>query len=689
MRKLQFFKHLTAMSILCSLSFNTITLAAEYSGLNYQFVYDTDYYYEHNSDVAAAIGYHSSLLYKHFLQYGMREGRIASNAFNVQIYQKYNGDLQEAFGEQYANYYTHFLRYGKDENRKITGCFHNGLDYSLVFNDTYYYNHNPDVANAFGTDSNLLWQHFIADGIQEGRTACSDFDVLAYKAANQDLQEAFGDHLEAYFDHYIRYGQYENRTTKFSGSVYYKNMNFADIYNKEYYLANNPDVEMVLGHDDQTILNHFVTYGMAEGRLSNGSFHVNTYKNNYSDLQEAFGDDMKSYYLHYINYGKSEGRNASTHIHNYSLISHTDATCAKEATYTYQCACGNTYTDTTPALEHNWKLISDNGANTKTLIYECTTCKRQYTAANPNYKPISIACWGDSMTLGQYGNGVTYPNTLEQLTGIKTYNLGVSGETSIQILTRQGAISMVIEEDIYLPKNGSAEFSLISTYTEDAVDLLPNFHDTADYSGYNYSEYFDNMCYINGQAYEIQCIDGTHYIIDSYNADCDSPYIYIPAGTTVSPKASIDRADDILILEIGSNGGWGNDYDTLIEQYHAMINYAGCDNYIILGDTDDPGDSIDANQDEFEEDEGMNDTLWEAALREEFGSHFLNVRTYLIENGLNDNHLTATSEDLERASYGKISLQLRTSYDNTHLSAAGYYSKGVAVYLKGQALGYW
>ena len=48
----------------------------------------------------------------------------------------------------------------------------------------------------------------------------------------------------------------------------------------------------------------------------------------------------------------------------------------------------------------------------------------------------------------------------------------------------------------------------------------------------------------------------------------------------------------ILVLEMGSNGGWDGDYATLIEQYHAIIENSGCENFIIIGDTDDPGTSF-------------------------------------------------------------------------------------------------
>lgn len=71
-----------------------------------------------------------------------------------------------------------------------------------------------------------------------------------------------------------------------------------------------------------------------------------------------------------------------------------------------------------------------------------------------------------------------------------------------------------------------------------------------------------------------------------------------------------------------------------------MIQNSGCDYYIIVGDTDDPGTSIaDTTQGIRNEDGtyiGVGDTAWEATLREAYGDHFINMRTYLIENGLTD-----------------------------------------------------
>ncbi len=63
------------------------------------------------------------------------------------------------------------------------------------------------------------------------------------------------------------------------------------------------------------------------------------------------------------------------------------------------------------------------------------------------------------------------------------------------------------------------------------------------------------------------------------------------------------------------------------------------------------------------------------------------VKKYMIQNGLSDCGLDATTDDLENFKTGNISKQLR--YDWTHFNCYGYYSKGIGVYKKGVELGYW
>ena len=88
---------------------------------------------------------------------------------------------------------------------------YNGLDYSPVFDPTYYANNNSDVKKVFGTNANKLFEHFKIYGMKEGRQAISTFNVIAYKNRYADLQKVFGDNLPEYYKHYIQYGKKEKR----------------------------------------------------------------------------------------------------------------------------------------------------------------------------------------------------------------------------------------------------------------------------------------------------------------------------------------------------------------------------------------------------------------------------------------------------------------------------------------------
>ena len=193
------------------------------------------------------------------------------------------------------------------------------------------------------------------------------------------------------------------------------------------------------------------------------------------------------------------------------------------------------------------------------------------------YHRFLINCWGDSMTAGQGGSGVSYPRVLKELTGFPVNNFGVSGENTYEIVDR------------------SAEYG--------------------------------------------------------------------------------DQSGDIMIIEMEDNGKWKN-MDDLIKQYQNMLDEADCSNYIIISSTDDPNDT-DQIWGESGYEPGMQDTWYEAALKDAFGEH--------VVNGLDE-----TDEDRERAEKGLISLQLRNYWiDNTHLNGYGYRAQAYAVYEKGIELGYW
>ena len=88
-------------------------------------------------------------------------------------------------------------------------------------------------------------------------------------------------------------------------------MDYSAVFDADYYLKNNPDVAKWANNDKDKALQHFISYGMAEGRRGNDAFDVQSYYNEYPDLRAAFGTDIVRYYEHYATFGKAEGRSPS------------------------------------------------------------------------------------------------------------------------------------------------------------------------------------------------------------------------------------------------------------------------------------------------------------------------------------------------------------------------------------------
>lgn len=88
-----------------------------YKGVNYKYVFEPSYYANKHSDLKAVYGTNAQKLFKHFCQFGMKEGRQAIASFNVQTYKTKYKDLQKAFGNDLPKYYEHYCIYGYKEDR--------------------------------------------------------------------------------------------------------------------------------------------------------------------------------------------------------------------------------------------------------------------------------------------------------------------------------------------------------------------------------------------------------------------------------------------------------------------------------------------------------------------------------------------------------------------------------------------
>ena len=75
----------------------------------------------------------------------------------------------------------------------------------------------------------------------------------------------------------------------------------------------------------------------------------------------------------------------------------------------------------------------------------------------------------------------------------------------------------------------------------------------------------------------------------------------------------------------------------------------------------------------------------DAALQQEFGDRYVNVRQYMIQNGLESEGLTATENDRALMAQGFVPESLRS--DNVHFNAYGYEALGRLIYQRMVDLG--
>ena len=115
--------------------FDTPSSRFTLDGVNYSYVFEPEYYYNHNPDLKV-LGRDNKLLFEHFIVFGMKEGRQAIGSFNVKKYLEYseNEDVKTMATEKikdsktgknkevinYVKAYQHYCIFGHNEKHRRT-----------------------------------------------------------------------------------------------------------------------------------------------------------------------------------------------------------------------------------------------------------------------------------------------------------------------------------------------------------------------------------------------------------------------------------------------------------------------------------------------------------------------------------------------------------------------------------------
>ena len=122
-------------------------------------IFDPEFYAQSNLDVADSMEPDRDILFRHFLSYGLAEGRSPGLALDVAAYRAAYPDLEEAFGDDWDSYVQHYVAIGIKEGRS---------NFAL-FSPIPYADANPDVKAAYGYDETALITHYLVFGIKEHR----------------------------------------------------------------------------------------------------------------------------------------------------------------------------------------------------------------------------------------------------------------------------------------------------------------------------------------------------------------------------------------------------------------------------------------------------------------------------------------------------------------------------------------
>lgn len=153
-------KKLVALSLICGLALSS-EMTVNAAGL--KDVFNAEYYADQYPDLLAAFGYDEELLYKHFLEYGLKEGRVMNPVIDIVKYRNSYEDLDNAFGDNWDAYVQHYIEYGIEEKRD------NGTDFDPIM----YVESYADIEAAFGDDFSAIIDHYQTYGMKEERQEAS------------------------------------------------------------------------------------------------------------------------------------------------------------------------------------------------------------------------------------------------------------------------------------------------------------------------------------------------------------------------------------------------------------------------------------------------------------------------------------------------------------------------------------
>ncbi len=327
--------------------------------------------------------------------------------------------------------------------------------------------------------------------------------------------------------------------------------------------------------------------------------------------------------------------------------------------------------------------------------------------------PKRIVAFGDSIIGGWYrgaGYGRQFISSMNLLRdklsgkGYEIVTLGIASENFDQIMARCGALSIISEKEIELPAERGKAISLGAGNTvwrlsngkmlsftipyyewqgRDMTAVAPtasNYEETNRYNSYN-------PLFVNG----ISCTIKTNGLSNGVHGNVtierneSGEAVKIPAGSVFLPHGARWKMDIALFFCGTNNLGISSDYtatmraEQFVKNTEKMISACRTEKYIVVS----PYQYGYSNVENLEK-----VTAVEEAYLNAFGTKFLNLRKYLVDNAERILGNSMTEEDRNCVSGGYVPYSFLEDVDLIHLNEKGNKAFGTALYERMMGLGY-
>lgn len=318
-------------------------------------------------------------------------------------------------------------------------------------------------------------------------------------------------------------------------------------------------------------------------------------------------------------------------------------------------------------------IISNMQSRIEGVEADIMDVQQTLSAAIPAAEDV-IECWGDSQTEGVSG-GTAWPRLLADMAGYSYNNSSTNapaahsvnnfangGEKVCDIAVRYGSLPVYLNP-VTIPAGT----------TQQACTVFSDGGDNFDALGIKWA--MMNPCYVEGkQCYLRDSSAGGNNKTIAGTASGDTS-LEITRPARIIPYNGAQPRNRAVIIQMGANGGYGGTIESfchIVDQMLEMIPSTE-KRYLIISTFT---------------------TTWisdyaaaEKYLAYKYGRHYINIREYLINYGLDDNELVPTAQDEADMAAGKVPHSLCVDF-NIHMNTYGTTSQAKCVYQRLNELGY-